>query len=155
VQKVCESCGSTFSLSPSQAEYVEKGQYRRKARFCSRGCMGVAFRKRPLDRMRNGKPAVLDDKGYVMIWVPDHKTGRAHKGWLHEHRVVMEEFLGRPLQANEHVHHINEQKDDNRLENLVVMDQNDHARLSSRNYRAAVAAMEAELGEYRRRFGPL
>lgn len=155
VHKVCETCGSEFSLSPSQAEYVEKGKYSRKARFCSQACMGAGFRKRPLERMHNGKPALLDANGYVKIWVPNHKTGRVHTGWLSEHRVVMEQFLGRPLRADEHVHHINEQKDDNRLENLVVMAQNDHARLSSHNYRAAVAAMEAELAEYRRRFGPL
>lgn len=38
------------------------------------------------------------------------------------HRWVMEQVIGRPLQENEVVHHINENKHDNRPENLAVME---------------------------------
>ena len=43
-----------------------------------------------------------------------------------EHRLVIEEYFERKLKSNEHVHHINGDKRDNRLENLVVMSAQAH-----------------------------
>ncbi len=45
------------------------------------------------------------------------------------HRHLMEQQLGRPLETWEQVHHVNEDKADNRLENLRVMEVGDHVRL--------------------------
>lgn len=47
----------------------------------------------------------------------------------HEHRVVGESLVGRPLRSDEHVHHINHDKHDNRPENLMVMTRAEHLRL--------------------------
>jgi hypothetical protein len=54
--------------------------------------------------------------GYVAVTDP-HK--RKRDGVL-EHRLVMEQHLGRLLEPHEEVHHINGVRDDNRLENLEL-----------------------------------
>jgi endogenous inhibitor of DNA gyrase (YacG/DUF329 family) len=144
VVKSCEWCGKELVLKPSQAA----------TRFCSKKCETEADIKRPLERMHNGRRAKKDNQGYVMVWEPSHPN-KAFSGWQYEHRLVAEAVIGRYLESREHVHHINGVKDDNRPENLEVMDGLEHAALSAREHRDKVLADRAELEEYRKRFGPL
>lgn len=58
--------------------------------------------------------------GYIEI------TSGENVGRL-KHRVIMEGFLGRKLNNNEVVHHKNEIKNDNRLENLQIMTISEHS----------------------------
>jgi hypothetical protein len=104
--------------------------------------------------MHNGRPAVLDNQGYIRVFEPDHPKAM-NGGWVFEHRLIAETRIGRPLKRDEHVHHINGQKDDNRPENLVVMGHSEHSTLTVKERAEALAAMQAELAEYRRRFGLL
>lgn len=64
-----------------------------------------------------------DRNGYVRIMINGKLVG--------EHRMVIEKHLGRKLLRGEVVHHKNEKKDDNRLSNLEVMSQEEHASVHS------------------------
>lgn len=48
------------------------------------------------------------------------------RGYIREHRMVMELHLGRPLRKDEEIHHINHDSKDNRIENLQVMTRQEH-----------------------------
>ena len=50
------------------------------------------------------------------------------RGRILEHRYVMSEYLGRPLAKTEIVHHENENKLDNRAENLELTNNSDHGK---------------------------
>lgn len=64
-------------------------------------------------------------KGYILAYVPDHP--HAHKdGYVMLHKVLMEREIGRYLNPDEVVHHINHIRDDNRIENLRLMSKHDH-----------------------------
>ena len=62
---------------------------------------------------------------YVYLYRSDHPAA-GRNGCVAEHVLVAEEILGRRLKPNEIVHHINHVREDNRPENLCVMDKVDH-----------------------------
>lgn len=63
--------------------------------------------------------------GYVLAYCPMHPHAHAD-GYVMLHTVVMERYIGRFLADDEVVHHINHNRVDNRIENLMLMKKKEH-----------------------------
>jgi hypothetical protein len=71
-------------------------------------------------------------KGYKRLYLPKHPSA-TKGGLISEHRLIMENYLGRTLENDEIVHHINGIRDDNRIENLEIMSPGEHSTLHNLN----------------------
>ncbi len=67
----------------------------------------------------DGESFVIRD-GYVYIYSPNHPFNNRN-GHVAKHRLVVEKEIGRYLTDIEEIHHLNLNRSDNRLENLMLM----------------------------------
>lgn len=58
-----------------------------------------------------------------------YKMKKINGKQIYYHRWVMEQHLGRKLNRNEVIHHINGDPHDNRIENLLLLSQSEHMKL--------------------------
>lgn len=70
----------------------------------------------------------IRNDGYISIYFPDHPKSNKD-GYIMEHDLVMECYIGRWLKEDEVVHHKNKKRNDNRIENLELMTFRNHARM--------------------------
>lgn len=119
----CENCGKVVEVIKAREKTF---------RFCSMSCHGKFILGSPLNQSkitrRTGERhphwkggRMKQSNGYVRVLV-----GREY---VLEHRHVMQQFLGRKLSKREQVHHKNQDKFDNRIENLELLDIAEHVRI--------------------------
>ena len=108
----CRWCGTSFLEYPKRIA-IGYGKY------CSRNCYALARRGDGSPRWKGGR--YIDRLGYVQL--------SYHGERIYEHRLVMQQHLGRKLRRDEHIHHINGNRQDNRIENLRIVSREEHMRI--------------------------
>jgi hypothetical protein len=104
------SCGKEKYYHESQKKY-----YPNRGKYCSMRCCYEYRRNHPTGKVW------IDSHGYQASVVAGKQ--------VRIHRELMEKKIGRRLMKTEHVHHINGMKDDNRLDNLIVLNDSAHHKL--------------------------
>jgi hypothetical protein len=110
VNKICQSCKAEYYVPPYRAE---------KAKYCSRSCLA----KEHLEQFAHLRFQPIDKPKHT------YKTMTVNGKQVRVHRHLMEQHLGRKLASWEHVHHINGNSHDNRLENLAVLSNAAHQKV--------------------------
>lgn len=109
IWSACSVCGKErwVALVKGKPRYI-------KCKSCSK--MGRVVKSgKDNPRWKGGKSKCGN---YITIWQLNGKRR------IREHRLVMEKFLGRKLTHNETVHHMNKDRSDNRIENLMLFKNN-------------------------------
>lgn len=62
----------------------------------------------------------VEANGYIAIYKPEYSGKKIRKNYVYEHRWVMEQALGRNLSKGEEIHHIDGDRKNNKLDNLML-----------------------------------
>lgn len=118
---ICQcGCGGEFQLQSKNRDELRFyiNNHHSRGRVTSKETL-VKLSRENSHRWKGGK--AISSHGYILIYKPEDI-----EGYIYEHRLKMEQYLGRPLTKDEEVHHINGNRKDNRIENLRLLNKLQH-----------------------------
>ena len=96
---------------------VPKSAFKKGMIPWNKGLKWLAMKGQNHPNWRGGRK--INSQGYILIYKPNHPFCD-NTGYIREHRFIIEQYLGRYLKSQERPHHLNNDKQDNRLENLYL-----------------------------------
>ena len=102
----CAECGTWFQFKRYGVGH--KWHYNRKQRFCTKSCA---------DKAQTSEEWGTDQHGYK---IRNRVNDAGKRGYVFQHREVMEEHIGRKLFPHETVHHKDGNRANNELSNLEL-----------------------------------
>jgi hypothetical protein len=103
-------------------------------------------------RWKGGKRPTTS--GYMRIWKPEHPAADRN-GYVYEHRLVMEQKIGRLLKAGEIVDHIDRDRTNNHPDNLRLHENRSQHVKDHFSARDQLTLVMQKLARYEALYGPL
>ncbi|HEV2225088.1 MAG TPA: HNH endonuclease signature motif containing protein [Candidatus Acidoferrales bacterium] len=114
---ICKQCGQEYYRTRRGGS----GTIYREQELCSRECKNAWLRTLAEHRFNAGVTGRhVKSNGYVWLSIPANISGDGKKREVMEHRWVMEQTIGRPLEPGETVHHKDGDRANNTIENLAL-----------------------------------
>ena len=159
----CPVCNKVFSPKTSKNIYCSRNCYYKMKRIRGDRVIWTDEMKKKVSKKMSGKnnwnygnprnikgykrPEISGEKhwnwkggfsispdGYKVIENENETKGER----VLEHRLIMEKHLNRKLESDEIVHHINRNKLDNRIENLMLCTRTEHIKIHRKDLQAGI-----------------
>jgi len=129
IARKCEICNKSFKVYPAVVtigggKFCSRKCFSKHCHLYHRGAGNNRFGKHQSEKQKRIVHAIhfkggrtKTTTGYIWVLQSDHPF--ANHGYVSEHRLIIEKYLGRYLKSKETVHHLGK-RDDNRLNMLIL-----------------------------------